>query len=210
MTSTLNSRAILTKTRLRRMGEITQKPIRLVRSRPKSRGPVDRISKLNRVGLTENGRGSRDRLAAHSFRVGVLLHVTEEAAEVWRHKLNLKAKLKSNSSYSSAETIGAVNTGFDTTNLHRPTEVVQLMRSQLVELSAVRQPPAQLQHLPRKNLRLGVAAHAKLNLNAKYESSSSSSSSLKHKIPGAFNTGFIGSTCTALPRLAFRVGAATY
>ena len=34
------------------MGEMTQKPIRLVRNRPKSRGRVDRISRLNRVGPT--------------------------------------------------------------------------------------------------------------------------------------------------------------
>ena len=34
------------------MGKMTQKPIRLVRNRPKSRGRVDRISRLNRVGLS--------------------------------------------------------------------------------------------------------------------------------------------------------------
>ena len=50
----LTSNPKYTQSRPRRMGKMTQKPIRLVRNRPKSRGRDDRISILNRVGLTLN------------------------------------------------------------------------------------------------------------------------------------------------------------
>jgi hypothetical protein len=87
---------------------------------------------------------------------------------------------------SSAETIGAFNTGSDTGNLHRPTTAMPLCphAKMVFSLNVPRADPLMKRRI--------------LNLKANFKSSSSGFS-FKRLFPGAFDVGLIGSTCTALP-----------
>jgi len=75
----------------------------------------------------------------------------------------------------SAETMGASNKGFDTVDLHRPTQ--QLLQAPHVVAAQV--------EIESKSLKLKA-------IHPYY--------SFKRLVPGPFNVGFIGSTCTTTHR----------